>query len=44
MNDPMNQHLSSLRGLLSQTSVKLVLALIGIFLFFRRTNVNRTGD
>jgi len=30
----MNQHLSSFRGLLSQTSVKLVVALVAIFFFF----------
>jgi len=34
MTEPKNQHLSSFRGLLNQTNVKLVLAFIGIFVFF----------
>jgi len=34
MTEPMNQRLSSLRGLLSQTSIKLVVALVAIFFFF----------
>jgi ribose/xylose/arabinose/galactoside ABC-type transport system permease subunit len=34
MTDVMNRHLSRFRELLSQTSVKLVVALVAIFLFF----------
>jgi ribose/xylose/arabinose/galactoside ABC-type transport system permease subunit len=34
MTEPKNQHLSESRALLGQTNVKLVLAFIGIFVFF----------
>lgn len=34
MTEPVNQRLSGFRGLLGQTSIKLVVALVAIFLFF----------